>query len=354
MTYSFLYGYYFGGDAQNSFSNFELIRIFVPFDLNTILFTYLIIGLSTTLISYSLHLIISKDTLVIIGLLILSVVFHIILTGFFTNDFIIINILKFSVIWIFPLFISILILLFIRGVNNIYKLSSGALFGFTFYVLILLFLDNLNQNTSESLVILSISIFSVIFTYIPLNKFTNILFVFPYTFLLLLLAIPQLHITFFENFHLSFKLISLALVSVPISIFISWIFKKFISFNKATEIPALQKANNANNSLGETVLDIINQFLNPNTHKKATVFLLIFILAIFVLIPRVAASTAKVIREFTPNSELQFSKIQILTPSGTIETINGIVVAEKNNTLYISNKDWELQQVKTDQYYVNP
>ncbi len=165
MTYSFLYGYYFGGDAQNSFSNFELIRIFVPFDLNTILFTYLIIGLSTTLITYSLHLIISKDTLVIIGLLILSIVFHIILTGFFTNDFTIINILKFSVIWIFPLFISILILLFIRGVNNIYKLSSGALFGFTFYILVLLFLNNLNQNISESLLILSITIFSVIFTY---------------------------------------------------------------------------------------------------------------------------------------------------------------------------------------------
>ncbi|WP_211653427.1 hypothetical protein [Planococcus alpniumensis] len=150
---------------------------------------------------------------------------------------------------------------------------------------------------------------------------------------------------------MSFKLISLVLISVLISIFISWISKKFISFNKTTEIPVLQKANN---SLGKTVLDIINQFLNPNTHKKATVFLLIFILAIFVLIPRVAASTAKIIREFTPNSELQFSKIQILTPSGTIETIDGIVVAEKNNTLYISNKDWELQQVKTDQYYVNP
>lgn len=351
MTYSFLYGYYFGGDAQNSFSNFELIRIFVPFDLNTILFTYLIIGLSTTLISYSLHLIISKDILVIIGLLILSVVFHIILTGFFTNGFIIINILKFSVIWIFPLFISILILLFIRGVNNIYKLSSGALFGFTFYVFILLFLDNLNQNISESLVILCISIFSVIFTYIPLNNLTNILFVFPYTFLLFLLTVPQLQLTFFGNFHLNFKLISLVLVSVPISIFISWISKRFLSFDKTTETPALPKASN---SLGETLLDIINQFLNPNTHKKATVFLLIFILAIFVLIPRVAASTAKVIREFTPNSELQFSKIQILTPSGTIETIDGIVVAERNNTLYISNKDWELEQVKTDQYYVNP
>lgn len=39
LTYSFLYGFYFGGTEMNFYSNFDLIKNFIPFESDTLVFT---------------------------------------------------------------------------------------------------------------------------------------------------------------------------------------------------------------------------------------------------------------------------------------------------------------------------
>lgn len=76
------------------------------------------------------------------------------------------------------------------------------------------------------------------------------------------------------------------------------------------------------------------------------------LLAIYVLIPRVSMATAKVIRAFTPEREFQYDLIHVRAVDTELETIKGIIVAEQDDVIYISNDKWELEQVKTDTYHV--
>ena len=86
ITYGFLYGYYFGGEIDNSFSNFEFFRRFVPFHTNTMTFTYLMISLSGTLIFYVCKIMVEKRAIFKLIACILLIVFHVIMTGFFTSE----------------------------------------------------------------------------------------------------------------------------------------------------------------------------------------------------------------------------------------------------------------------------
>src|SRR5699024_7373041 len=86
ITYHFLHGYYFGGEMNNVFSNFEIIRRFVPFHMNTMAFTYLMISLSASLIIYLVSLFRERKfaffAIATLGL----IFFHVIMSIFFTRE----------------------------------------------------------------------------------------------------------------------------------------------------------------------------------------------------------------------------------------------------------------------------
>lgn len=348
ITYSFLFGYYFGGDVNNSFSNFELIRTFIPFDLNTILFTYLLLGLSITLIMYLAQIFFNKGIFTKIAVLFLFIIFHGILTVFFTKDLTGENIFKFSVIWIFPLFSSISILFFVRGIKNTFKVVAGMLLGFLIYVIIVAINQySTNEPFLEFILLLLIFIFGIGFTFLPFNKFFNILFILPFTLLIVILTTPLVKFSFYQSLSESLKVTSILLISLLISWGSSVFLNKFFKNKESLNEPNLHT-----NSFNRIILEVTGELLNPKTHKKAAVFLIIFLLGIYVLLPRLATHTAKVIREYTPDSELQFHSIEVLALDGPSKTIEGIVVAEKENILYISNKNWKLEQIKTEKYHI--
>lgn len=348
ITYSFLFGYYFGGDLTNSISNFELIRTFIPFDLNTILFTYLLIGLSTTLIMYLIQIFLLKDIFSKIAVLALWISFHFILTAFFTKDFTTDNIIKFSIIWIFPLLSSILILFLVRGIKSIFKISAGSLFGFlTCLIFIIWFQDDVNGVYMEVLLLFLILIFGILFTFLPFKKLWNVLFVFPFALLIVLLVSSLVTFDYYQNSPAFLKLIIILLSSVLISWWVSTIPKKLFVNREVTEEP-----NHTSSLFNRIIIEITRELLNPKTHKKASIFLIIFLLAIYVLLPRLSTYTGKVIREYTPESELQFHSIEVITPDGSSKTFEGIAVVEKDDILYISNHKWELEHIKTEQYYI--
>ena len=340
--------YYFGGDVNNSFSNFELIRGFIPFDINTILFTYLLLGLSITMIMYLIQTFLNKGFFTKFSVLLLSVVFHSILTAFFIKEPTAENMVKFSIIWLFPLFSSVLIFFFIRGIKNTLKVAAGSLFGLLIYIIFNILIQNsTNEYYSEVFLLLLIFIFGIGFTFLPFSKLWNVLFTFPFALLIVLLATPLMKFSYYQNFSIPLKVVFVLFLSLLLSWGGSIIFKKFFINKEPSD-----ETNQATNSFKRVILEVTGELLNPKTHKKATGFLVIFLLIIYVLVPRLATETAKIIRAYTPDSDLQFHSIEFSTPNGSTKEIDGIVVAEKDNVLYISNEKWELEQIKTDQYYI--
>lgn len=347
-TYSFLFGYYFGGEVNNSFSNFELFRRFVPFHINTMTFTYLMLSLSLTLIIYAMKFLKQKGFMFKTLAFICLIIFHLLITAFFSQDINIKNFLYFAAIWIIPLLIAVMVLFLVQGTRVPFKTFSGALFGLSMLIGTILFF---NSSISEEWKILLLNIaifgFGAMFSKLAYNKFYNFIFIFPYIFLVLILII---RIFFMENFKEQSDVVKLIL-----SILIPFIVSTLISFflrKKLIELNLTENNTMEGNSLNRLILDVVLVFINPKSHKGALVFIITMLLGAYIMTPRVSIATAKIIRSFTPHSEFQFDLISIKDFNDQTKTIKGIIVAEQDGVIYLSNERWELEQLKVDSYLV--
>jgi hypothetical protein len=347
-TYSFLYGYYFGGEINNSDSNFDLYRRFVPFHINTMTFTYLMISLSVSLIIYSLKIANEKENFYKVIAVFCIFFLHVSMTIFFSREITMKNLLIFSLIWVFPILIGMMILFFINGMRNSFKTISGGLLGVTIISMYIILQEKLSEEWS--VILLNIALFTsgIILSYIKYGKYINFIFVLPYSFILTLSIIgftPLLDN--FKDFSKLSRLLIAIIVSLIISIIVSRIFKN--NFIEKVRTPLIK---NARGSINKVIYEFITVILNPKTHKGAILFVILMLLGAYVMIPRVSISTAKIIRSFTPSSEIQYDLIFIKDYIGKPETVEGMIVAEQDNVIYISNENWELEQVKISEYYV--
>ncbi|MFJ7934389.1 hypothetical protein [Sporosarcina sp. NPDC096371] len=343
-TYSFLFGYYFGGEIDNSFSNFEIIRRVVPFHINTITFTYLMIVLSVTLVTYLLSFLFKKGILFKIVALLFFLVFHFILTVYFTREIKFESILQFSAIWSVAGIIGGMILCFIRGIRAPGKTFTGALFG---AVIIIIFGMFYPRGIAEEWLLIWVNVvifgFGTLFSMVPFKKHLNFIFIFPYIFVLEIVIITLTSLKLLDFI----QGIIVLLIPLLISIVLSYSFRKNFKGNiTQTVIPEEER------SIKKTILEVVLILLNPKTHKAALTFIIIMLLMAYVMTPRVSTATAKIIRSFTPPNEFQLDKITVKDFEGGQKIILGIIVAEQDNVLYISNEKRELEQIKVDSYYV--
>ncbi|PFA67333.1 hypothetical protein CN378_10830 [Bacillus sp. AFS015802] len=347
-TYSFLFGYYFGGEINNSFSNFEVFRRFVPFDVHTITFTYLMISLSVALIIYSLKFLKERGlTFKFLAVFCLAI-FHLMMTMFFSQEVTVKNVLLFGAIWVIPLFIGVMSLFFVQGIKSPFKTYSGSILGIV-SIIISIMLFNPNLPEEWILIWLNVFLFSFgsLFSRFSYNKYWNFVFVFPYISLAFAIIIS---ITKLETFKEQTDLIK-AIIMIGIPLIISIVLSNFFR-KKFKENDNLLKAPDESNSISSFILDILVILFNPKTNKSALVFIIIMLLGAYVMTPRVSTSTAKIIRSFTPQSEFQFELIRVKDLNDLPKTIKGIIVAEHEGVIYISNEGWELEQIKTDSYFV--
>lgn len=177
------------------------------------------------------------------------------------------------------------------------------------------------------------------------NKYWNFIFIFPYIFLAIIISIAKLE--FFKEQTDLIKAIIIIGIPLIISIVLSYLFRK-----KFKEKDIHANASSESNSINKFVLDILFILFNPKTQKGALVFIIIMLLGTYVMTPRVSIATAKIIRSFTPESEFQFDLISVKDIEDRSKTIKGIIVAEHEDVIYISNEGWELEQVKTNGYFV--
>ncbi len=350
-TYSFVFGYYFGGEIEHNFSNFELFRRIVPFHVSTMTFTWLMLVLSVTLILYSFTLIKDKKLPSLMGGLFSIVILHVFMTGFFTKEIRGSTILYFSGIWILPVFIGIMVAFMILSGKYPFKSITGLLFGFSVSMLSVLFIP---KGISEELIEVSLIIitftFGMILGLIPFHRYTGFLFIFPYVFLAevtIFTFFPQLTSGLGPEWIV--KIVLLFIFPIMLSVFLSRYLKG--TYEKQNE----QRKNTAEEkSITKNTYELLNRLIDPNKSKISLLLIMIGLLGAYVMTPRIAAASAKMIRTSTPASQIHYDSIKIMDLKGNEEEIKGIVVAEHDDVIYISNENWMLEQVKVERYHISP
>lgn len=342
VTYSFLYGYYFSGELGSPVSNFDIIRVIIPFNLNTISYTFVLLAISTAIIFSIVQVILSKNLNQTVAVIFGFLLFHYLFAAFFTKEISIENYTYLATIWILAFVLSILIVFLNRAIDNPFKALTGILLGSVIGVLITRFINNTTNSLLSDPAIFTMTItfiLGLLFTYIPYNKGTIfLLFIFPYS------AIVVGIINSFLPFHFTTMH---WLISLIIAFFIS---RKFYAY--LVKIEHQKKKTKITLSFKVNIKEIKNTLMNPKTQKFALVSLFLFLLLIFVMIPRMALNTGQLVRDTTPTDEHQVQSIDIISLDGDLITIEGILVTERDNTIYISNKEWELEQIKTTQYII--
>lgn len=141
-TYSFLYGYYFGGEFDSSFSNLEVLTRIIPFHQKTLAFTWFILALSISLIMYALKFAMEKKLLNTFVVLLILTVFHVLMTMFFYQNINLKNNLYFLIVLIFPIILSLMILFPIIGSRTPLKSIAGGFSGVILFIFIVVFFSN--------------------------------------------------------------------------------------------------------------------------------------------------------------------------------------------------------------------
>lgn len=347
ITYNFLYGYYFGGGIERSFSNFEIFQRIIPFHLNTLTMTWLIITLSSTLLIYSLKLIKEKGIFNKLFSMLSLVIFHIGMTVFFANKLSFMNTLKFSVIWIFPLFLILFLLFTIYAPTQPFKTLSGVLFGISLFIFLVLYVGN---NTPKDLIVIlfifAVFIFGYLFTRIPNNGYIYFIFLFPYFFLVEVFIISKVYS--FQNFNHNYVI--LFFIPLIISIVIAYVFRNLL--DSIMRMGNLHINPPKPGGLYKWYKEIIKGLKNKDTRKGLIIIILISLFGSYIIIPKVSMTSAKIIRTFLPDVESQMDIITYKDIDGTIIKKAGKIIAEKDNVIYISNERWELEQIKINKYIV--
>lgn len=277
-------------------------------------------------------------------------VLHGMMTVFFTRGFTLENFMYFSAIWILPLFIGIIVWFGIQIANQPFKTISGSLFSLPLIGILSLLFHTDSENGAAMLIFTLLFFwFGVIFSFIPYNRYWNFIFFLSYTFIFVSILVMIAKIE--HSIQLSFfiKLTIYILIPLILSVILSSIYK-----NKLVEKSTPSQPSENENTKGGPISYLVQAYTNLKTHPKRRVIIIIILLFAYVIIPRVSTETAKIIRSFTPASELQFDKITYKGLDGKPRTIKGVIVTEQDNVLYIANTSWKLEPVKTSAYEVEP
>lgn len=131
LGYSFLYGYFLSGDVPAYQSILYIVTNPIPFNYYTVLIISSLLILSVIFIMSATYVVKNGVTHVKFSIIVFILIFHICLSIFFVNGSDLLNkIISFSVIWVVPLFISIMIYWAIRSPIRRGLSISGTLYGF--------------------------------------------------------------------------------------------------------------------------------------------------------------------------------------------------------------------------------
>lgn len=346
IGYSFLYGYYFSGDAKSEVSLIDLLIRNVPFSFYTIMVTSVIFLLVVAAFVTSLNIIVQSSRQIFIkgereqGLIkllmtiIFFMVFHIAVTAFFvgglpspTN-----HNAQFGYIWVGPFLLAIFIFCLNRYFKGLYSSLSGLLYGFITIILWSVF----NHKEISGITVLSLIPVAVIFSFLEqFIRFTFYRAILWFPLMLTLVSLLTI-LPLVPDPRSILGWTTIILLSILLSILLAFRFgnpkRKRVSPNGPSNINGSNQSNQKWSGSGKLYL-----------------FIAITGMSFFSsCIPSLSALTGTYFRMLNP--ELRRATI-VYDGGKTIS--NAALVAKKEDTYYISGPDWNLIILKADQLRIN-
>jgi hypothetical protein len=350
VGYSFLYGYYFSGDVSSATSIMELITVIVPFNKYSIIVICTFTGLSVLFIYSFIHVIKTKNILLIIVSVIFFGVFQYLLTTIFTGEVSLENLLYMLSMWILPvIFSSIIYFLFLFSTNFL-SCFSGAALGIVVYYHLNKFID-LNSELEYLLLLFLMPFTGITIAYLYKKHKVLQRFIFIPIFLCLLYLANSSLLKIGEK-----RLIIAQLLIIILGLSISYLVpeKWFNPFTNHI------KNENSCSEEKKGLEKIVHYFEQNNKHTLLNTFS-ILILSILVIIPSSSLISGKYISSFVPNEAIKKEKILFYNNQyedysakapveSTTEGITGIIIAIKDDIIYVSNENRKLERIKTQTF----
>ncbi|GIN67630.1 hypothetical protein [Bacillus sonorensis] len=342
IGYAFLYGYYFGGEITETPSILEMLIRIVPFNFNSVMIISTFVICSVFCLFYIGILVKEKKIKNIILSVLIFIGLHIILTTIFIGELSLLNLVYFSALWIIPLFIITLAFYFYRAVKflKVFSIISGVLTGFILGVLLIKFIQD--ESLSYLLGVFICFSLGIAYSYLPIhNIFSRFILSFPWSLIASGVIKVILSDFLYDNF-----IIRLAFI-ILLSFILSFIYSFYL-------YPKLWWTNNnsntaINNDQNNHKIKKMFELLISSPKPMSIIIVVLVTTAFLLFTPMFSYYSGKVIRVATPPNTFKYEIIE--TGSLSSKKVEGILVSEQNNILYISSKnDFRLIRVKDESF----
>ncbi|TPV45952.1 hypothetical protein [Bacillus dicomae] len=371
IIYSFLYGYYFGGDEIFQISNFSIISNLIPFNLKTLTITSIFFVCIYYIFSVFISLIIKNKGMKLhtsILLVFTALLLNVAITMFFANELTFTSMLSFCLIWVFVGLIICYIYVAIKTLEHPFVTISGFLFHIVVFASLLYVLGSMGiLEELEILKIISVLsvpsliIITTMFHYYHRKRWFDLI-----SYLSISLTISVVIVFILEKYNLIFisNIITLIILVLILHFIIlkimKWLpkmseIKKKFSINVKFELGIKEEKERQKESKGflyNLIAQCYSMLLNKANNTPKLAISLILLLA-FVLLPRLSLSCGQLIRGINEAYESSV-EITYVNQSGKEKGLIGNYYIENNSTLYVANKCWELEVIKPVNYHIKP
>lgn len=383
LGYTFLYGYFFGGDGEITPA---LLEIFVnppPFNFYSVMIvgTLIIVSIIFLLTLINLFSLLYKKlkdensktvsklkiwvnfSYDFITFFVLLLLFHFAVSIFFVSGFdnFFLKAANFAYVWIAPSVITIIIVWVAKVPKTPLLALSGVIAGIFSIVAIMIYKNKIFDQDEFYKLFMAFSpylifLISILFSFFDkvfrsknlMGFIVRSIVLFPIIFIILIMVIATIRYVFVDK---QFSIPSntsgwIALLSVGIGVGTSRFLpvKHINSINQSNE-----KSSNEKSSLN--LLKLLKALLKKEIRIKIFLGIITGFILLLILIPYGTFFTAVYVRTINnitnPTYLVQKEKIEINENlDKNIE--NGFIVCEKDGTYYISDKNWRLIRIKSD------
>jgi hypothetical protein len=336
LGYSFLYGYFLSGDSPEHLSILSIVTNPIPFNYYTVLITSTLLILSVIFVMSATYVVKNGVIHAKLSVTIFFLIFHVCLSIFFVNGSDLFDkIISFSVIWIVPLFISIMMYWTIRSPLRVALSFSGTLYGF-YTILIFSQVFNWIDSVIQLVIPTGSFLLGILFTLMKKSwykyYFFRFLLILPYT--LSSLVLLGTLVNYFYKL-LQVNIIWFVIIAIVVTLIVS-LRKIKIKEDKIQEenMPTL-----------EFNLRLLEQAGKASI--LTTFCIVVVVLGIFA--PNLSLIGGQYIREFTTDG---VRELQVINDYDKGVTIKGNLISIREGNYYISNEKWKLEIIKGDKIYV--